>query len=179
MVYIKDGIITPLPDIEAEFICSGKEMKRILYYLIQWTWGLPQNLAGLLLRLVYKNDYKPGERPDSDPDEENQGPELYKGAVITHWKKSTSMSMGMFLFLGYGAGPRLIKHEYGHTIQSLILGPFYLPVIGVPSFLWCNVPGCGMSWRNGKVSYFSIWHERWADRCGFCNDTDDSRQMQA
>ena len=31
---------------------------------------------------------------------------------------------------------RLLVHEYGHTIQSLILGPLYLVLIGIPSTLW-------------------------------------------
>lgn len=154
-------------------------VKRILYYLIQWTWGFPQNLVGLILRLMHKNDYAEGECPYSTKDPDEKGPELYKGAVVTRWKKSDSLSMGMFLFMGYGAGPRFLKHEYGHSIQSLILGPFYLIAIGIPSFLWCNVPGCGMKWRDGRVSYFSVWHERWADRCGFRRDEDDGEQMQA
>jgi hypothetical protein len=28
-----------------------------------------------------------------------------------------------------------LAHEYGHTLQSKILGPLYLPVIGIPSFI--------------------------------------------
>lgn len=30
---------------------------------------------------------------------------------------------------------RMILHEYGHTLQSQILGPFYLPIVGLPSLL--------------------------------------------
>jgi len=28
---------------------------------------------------------------------------------------------------------RTLVHEYGHTIQSIILGPLYLLIIGIPS----------------------------------------------
>ena len=127
---------------------------RLLFYLIQWTWGLPQNLAGFFVWIIEKC-WGSGKS------------EVYKNTVVTHWKKDKSLSLGMFLFLGYGAGERLLKHEYGHSIQSLILGPVYLMVIGIPSYLWCNVPVCGKKWREGKVSYYSVWHERWADRCGY------------
>lgn len=30
---------------------------------------------------------------------------------------------------------QLLVHEYGHTIQSLMLGPLYLAIIGIPSTL--------------------------------------------
>lgn len=29
-----------------------------------------------------------------------------------------------------------VRHEWGHTRQSLILGPLYLIVIGIPSIIW-------------------------------------------
>lgn len=32
---------------------------------------------------------------------------------------------------------KTIKHEYGHQLQSYILGPLYLLIIGLPSGLWC------------------------------------------
>ena len=35
---------------------------------------------------------------------------------------------------------RLLVHEYGHTIQSLIFGPLYLIVMGIPSTLWGFLP---------------------------------------
>ncbi|MDZ7836670.1 MAG: hypothetical protein U5N58_01320 [Actinomycetota bacterium] len=30
---------------------------------------------------------------------------------------------------------RFIQHEYGHSMQSLCLGWFYLPVVGLPSII--------------------------------------------
>ena len=47
------------------------------------------------------------------------------------------MSMGMFLFLG-DHDKHVLVHEYGHSIQSCILGPLYLPVIGIPSLIWAS-----------------------------------------
>ncbi len=56
-------------------------------------------------------------------------------------------------------------HEYGHTVQSLILGPLYLFVIGIPSFLWALPPAT--RWRaRHKIPYSALYTERWADRNG-------------
>ena len=54
---------------------------------------------------------------------------------------------GAFIFIDTGAEGEEYKktvsvHEYGHTIQSLILGPLYLFVVGIPSFVWCNNKKC-------------------------------------
>jgi len=56
------------------------------------------------------------------------------------------------------------KHEAGHSRQSLILGPLYLIVIGIPSCIG------NMAFRNKWVrkhlDYYSLPWESWADRLG-------------
>lgn len=61
---------------------------------------------------------------------------------------------------------RLLVHEYGHTIQSLILGPLYLIVIGIPSTLWGFLPYCNKKREKEKLSYFSFYTESWANDLG-------------
>lgn len=129
--------------------------KRLFYYFIQWTWAFPQNLAGFLLWVLCGSEKHNGN---------------YKNAVITNWDNDRSMSLGMFLFIGYGGGMRMIKHEYGHSIQSLMLGPLYLFVVGIPSLIWCNYRPVAWKWKSGMVSYFSKFPESWADRLGFSKD---------
>jgi hypothetical protein len=53
----------------------------------------------------------------------------------------------------------VIKHEYGHTRQSLFLGPLYLIVVGVPSFFRA------MTIRD-KIKYYKGYPEKWADKLG-------------
>ena len=60
---------------------------------------------------------------------------------------------------------RMLVHEYGHTVQSLILGPLYLPVVGLPSLLWAQLPPCRRIWRE-DVSYFSFFTEKTANSLG-------------
>ncbi|MBQ1409782.1 MAG: hypothetical protein IIY94_00685 [Oscillospiraceae bacterium] len=140
-------------------------MKRALYVLWQWTWGLPQNLVGLCFFLFYHAKGCP-----SFP---------YQGARVTIWtNKSGSMSMGRYLFMEPNWTPqdhRLLAHEYGHTIQSLFFGPLYLLAVGLPSILWAGLPPFRRLRRTRKRSYYSVYPEKGATRLGerFAKQTND------
>lgn len=134
-------------------------MIRILYWLLQWTWGFVQNIVGLAVFLAnLKGRHY-----------------LYHGAVVTVWRYSkANAALGMFIFVNEPLSERSRLaayestriHEYGHTVQSVILGPLYLIVIGLPSMLWCMLPVCrGYRKRNG-VSYYVFYPERWANYLG-------------
>ena len=131
-------------------------MKRFLYILCQFTWGLPQNLVGAAFYLYYRAKGCP------------HFP--YQGALAVVWtRRSGSMSMGRFLFLHPDWTPadrHLLRHEYGHTIQSLLLGPLYLPAVGLPSVLWAGLPCFRRLRVKTRRSYYSVYPESWADRCG-------------
>lgn len=102
----------------------------------------------------------------------------YKDATVYSWDMPGGMSLGKYIFVpftgelitpaGFFISKRkaelLIKHEYGHTRQSEILGWFYLPVIGLPSLIWAL---CFVKYREktGK-SYYSFYTEKWADKLG-------------
>ncbi len=121
-----------------------------LYALVQWLWGLPQTLLGLLVFLAC-----PG-RPRS----------VHRGAVVTRWRGRGGLSLGLFIFLPQGAGDRLLAHEYGHTLQSLLLGPLYLPLVGLPSLIWAALPALERRRQRRHISYYAFYTERWADRWG-------------
>lgn len=137
-------------------------MGTALYLLAQCTWGLLQTAAGAAVLLRYR-----------------RCPRFRcHGAVVTSWPRADSLSLGMFIFLTdkpprdrRGLVPhveisrRMLVHEYGHTVQSLILGPLYLPVVGLPSLLWARLPPCRRIWRE-DVSYFSFWTEKTANFLG-------------
>lgn len=103
----------------------------------------------------------------------------YHGAIITEWNVKSSMSLGLFVFVTsepYFAkkyegqisveelSNRLLVHEYGHTIQSLILGSLYLIVIGIPSTLW-GFRGAKKR-RDEKIPDGAFFTEGWANRLG-------------
>lgn len=140
-------------------------MKKFLYRLTQCTWGFPQTLVGLVVFLLHLRN--PHTR--------------FHGAVITEWDNQSSVSLGLFVFVTRSPhfcvrlrrehtkdelARRLLVHEYGHTIQSLLLGPLYLPLMGLPSCLWAYLPPCVKKRRTQRLSYFSFFTEKWANALG-------------
>jgi hypothetical protein len=83
--------------------------------------------------------------------------------------------MGMFLFIDPKNPPQIIVHEFGHAVQSAILGPLFLPIMGIPSILWCNLPPCRKFRRDKKFSYYRFYPESTANRLGtlFCGEECD------
>lgn len=138
--------------------CYSEAMKRwqtVLYRLWQWTWGLPQSLLGLILTLRYRRC--PRKRVG--------------GALATlHDGNWGGVSLGMFIFVPDGLRPereaQLLSHEYGHTFQSALLGPLYLPLVGVPSFLWANLPRNVKKRAIRHIPYESRYPENWAEMLG-------------
>lgn len=61
------------------------------------------------------------------------------------------------------ADEQMVAHEYGHKEQSRLLGPFYLPIVGVPSIV-----GCGLDKGNQSSGHKhrNEWYETWANRLG-------------
>ena len=128
-------------------------MKRVAYTILQLTWGLPQTLLGLILYL--KNLRRPHER--------------YRSCIETHWKSKGGISLGLFIFTPETVQPNSEKirvHEYGHTIQSLLLGPLYLPFIGIISYTWANLPYFKRLRKEKKIPYTACFVEAWASRLG-------------
>lgn len=126
---------------------------RIFFYLIQFTWGLTVNLAGLIAFLLCRRRF-PGAR--------------YRNSVVTYLPGNQGgLSLGIFLFISVSnrdESKRLCVHEYGHTIQCLFLGPLYWLVIAVPSVIWCH---CFANYRKKHgVSYEALYCERWATAWG-------------
>ena len=140
-------------------------MGRFFYILAQITWGFPQTLLGFVVFLTQIR------RPHS----------VFHGAVVTTWSLRSSLSLGLFMFIGEKAPycrnldapdeeilERVLVHEFGHTVQSLVLGPLYLPVIGLPSIVWAKCPPLVRKRGEQLVSYYSFWPERTANWLGEC-----------
>lgn len=127
-------------------------LKRILFTVLQLTWGALQTLAGLILFLVLiKRRHF-----------------IYRCCAATEWSRAQSLSLGLFIFISDRAHgdvrDELCAHEYGHCIQSLILGVLYFPVIALPSGLWCMHPRFEKKRRERNITYYSFFTERWANR---------------
>lgn len=122
----------------------------LLYWILQLSWGMLQTFIGFILFLINIK----------------QRHFIYKGAVYTEWARGGGISLGLFVFVKQRADKALIAHEYGHTLQSLMLGPLYLIIIGLPSFVWAGLPYFRILRKKKGISYYSLYCERWANTLG-------------
>lgn len=111
-------------------------------------WGLPQTILGLALWLALGKGHRHGE---------------FRSAYVKEWRLRAGLSMGMFIFVPQGTRRPLLLHEYGHTIQSLMLGPLYLLVVVIPSVVWAGVPRLERMRSQRRYSYYRFYTERWAN----------------
>ena len=127
-------------------------MKRIFLMLLQCIWGAAQTLLGAIVFLRYiRCPHK-----------------LYRGSIDTRWNSRGGMSLGLFIFTPDEESERAEKvrvHEYGHCIQSVVLGPLYL-IVGLISVLWANVPYFRKLRREKKIPYTACFVESWASKWG-------------
>lgn len=117
-------------------------MKNLIFYL----WQLPQNLIGLIILLFIKGEFK------------------HKFQDINYYFHDSfpgGISLGNYLILGTNR-TQSIKHEHGHAIQSRMLGPLYLIVIGLPSIIWAWLYGWIIP--ETKNGYYKFYTEKWADK---------------
>lgn len=125
-------------------------MKKILNYLIYillWIWQLPQNLVALVYRLILSKERK-----------------VLKQRNASFWVAPTmsgGVSLGNYVFISERSKviEPVYDHEFGHCIQSRILGPFYLPIVGLCSGIHCLL-------YDGVGNYYDFWTERWANKLG-------------
>ena len=125
--------------------------------LIQWTWGLPQTILGALVVFVVL----PKATRTS----------IFRGIRVLTVDAPIGVSLGAFIILTEDASAESLVHEYGHCIQSAILGPLYLILVGLPSALRVGIsflrykvlkhnPGSIVKW------YYGGYPEKWADKLG-------------
>ena len=129
-------------------------MKLIMKYirnLILFIWQLPQHIVAIIyfgyLVMMCK---------DLGVDSR------YKQAIVIPCVMRGAITLGNYIFVGLNSEYKeTVKHELGHTIQSKILGPLYLIVIGIPSITYCGLRRLFRSLR--KKNYYDFYTEKWAN----------------
>jgi len=123
-------------------------------------WEIPQNMLGLVL-LGAERALGTAEAVEADRDR------LFVRSRVS------AVSLGYFVFHSRGESRYFVldehtrDHEWGHSFQSRMLGPLYLPLIGVPSaarvvYAIAFREVTGRRWEG----YFDAYPEDWADRLG-------------
>lgn len=123
-------------------------MSKFIYFLLL-VWQLPQLIIGFVISRFVKDKEKV----------------LIRGFKVTacNINKSYCFSLGPFVFYRLSSHQEVKKHEHGHSIQSIYLGPFYLLAVGIPSLI--------LFWYKRFTKKDEIWYhihypENWADKLG-------------
>ena len=127
------------------------EVLKFIWKILVCIWQLPQIIAACLYHVYITKS-------------EGIVDTCYiQGAIVFIKKKSCgSVTLGSYIFLSPRATDTTVRHEWGHTRQSLILGPLYLIVIGIPSIIWAAThraiaPNKAYDW---------FYTEAWANKLG-------------
>lgn len=127
-------------------------MKRILFILLQCTWGLLPTLVGAILFMkLRKYPHK-----------------IYRGCIDTRWDMRSGLSLGLFIFTPIDEisdAEKIRVHEYGHCIQSIVLGPLFL-IIGIVSLVWGRHPYFAKIRKERNLPYTACFVESWASKWG-------------
>ena len=130
-----------------------KVLRYIAVVVLQCTWGIGATLIGLFFFL--KNRKRPHR--------------MYRGSIETVWNNRWGgLSLGLFIFTpdsdpDYHAKVRV--HEYGHCMQSIVLGPFML-IVGILSAVWGSHPYFVRLRKEKNIRYTSFFIESWASKWG-------------
>ena len=132
---------------------------KVFLRILSEIWQLPQHIIAYMIMLVNCKSLKQMVSKD--------GIRYY---LVDHLS-NCGISLGNYIFLDVdGICDNItIKHEHGHQKQSLILGPLYLIIIGLPSII-------GNILNRIKYKYFRKHYdpdfyykqpwEAWADKLG-------------
>ncbi|HPA67985.1 MAG TPA: hypothetical protein PLA42_07665 [Tenuifilaceae bacterium] len=127
---------------------------RGLQFLSRWTWELPQTFLG--------KGYSHIRNMTGNVDDVS----YYGGATLVNKNNNSRERWGLTLgpyinSKNVRADPYrdpLFRHEYGHTLQSRLVGPLYLTHVGLPSLFGSGLDNLGLSDHNRE------WYETQANR---------------
>ena len=131
-------------------------VENALSLLSRFTWEIGQTLLGNMLAHVRNNFFE-------------VNVEHYNGATLVNrngGKDKQGLTLGSYINGNYlvadPAKDSIFAHEYGHTKQSKILGPLYLPIVGVPSLV-----GSIFDYELYLSDHNREWYEVWANQLSY------------
>ena len=113
-------------------------MKKIILYI----WQLPQNFVGRIITLFLPYAF------------------AFEECKFYKWN-GNGVSLGNYIIIPKNNRTIfIVRHEYGHHVQSAYLGPLYLITIGILSVVG------NILHRIIKFNYYKQPWEAWANRLG-------------
>ena len=122
-----------------------------LFMPLLWLWQCPQCLLGLCLWCLLKGMGK--------------SLEYREGVWVCPWLFGAGgVCLGEFIFILDTEDHAIARgHELGHRVQSRLLGPLYLFVVGLPSACM-NL--AARRFVHLQKTYYQRFPENWADKLG-------------
>lgn len=128
---------------------------KVLYYILNLTWGLPLTFVGALVALaMIVSGHKP---------------KKHAGCIYFNVGKNWGgLELGLFFLVDEVDYLQTKDHEFGHSLQNCIWGPLMIFVICIPSairYWWRQLH----YYKHGKVpstEYDDIWFEKQASEWG-------------
>lgn len=127
------------------------KLKTFFYYFLHVTWGIINNVVALIIAIVL---FIVNPRRNR---------KMFFNSLAIEWKIKCSLGIGIFIFSDL-KNEDILVHEYGHNLQSAILGPLFLPLIGIPSLLWCEIPALIKVRRKRNINYYNFYTEKSANK---------------
>ena len=127
-------------------------MKKILFVFLQCTWGILPTLVGAIFFMKLKK----------------YPHKIYRGCIDTRWNMRSGLSLGLFIFTPsdeISDAEKIRVHEFGHCIQSIVLGPLFL-FIGIISLVWGRSRYFEKLRKEKNLPYTACFVESWASKWG-------------
>lgn len=137
--------------------------------ILLYIWQLPQHILGYIFSKIWAGSLELQASPLIPP------ARVYIVSAGSHNRHKilslvSGCSLGQYIFLNDRHTLTDIRHEIGHSIQSIYLGPLYLLVVGIPSVFFNNLWD---QWFHKKWTvpdrirwYYRRFPENWADTLG-------------
>ena len=130
-------------------------MKRALFYLLSFTWGLPISLLGTFYCVILLVLGFPAKTFGY----------CVRFEVGNGWGGA---NFGWLIITAKNPSQHILRHEHGHGIQNIILGPFMPFLVSLPSSLRYHTRNIIKRFKPQKTlkPYDGIWFEAWASALG-------------
>lgn len=134
-----------------------KKFKLILFWFLSFTWGIICSLVGSIAAIIL---IVTGHKPKH----------FYGLICFETGKGWGGINLGPFFMVEKTSDESLKRHEAGHAVQNIILGPLMPFIIGIPSFIRAYyreyLIKSNKKTINELPEYDAIWFEGWATKIG-------------